>query len=395
MLQLPDATLRKTLGEFQKHFDKPALACGIAPGRVEILGNHTDYNGGAVLTAAIDRYVVAAGRPLDEPRVRVRSVHHRETTSFSLDRLTPEPDAGWLAYVKSVFAVLRQAGVKIGGMELAIASNLPLGAGLSSSAALEAAIAMLVLELARRPIDRLELAKGLQRGEHEFAGVHCGLLDQFSVLFGRAGRVLRLDCATCDHEVLALGPDAPALVVCDSRMSRALGRDAPYNLRRSECKQAAERLRSLLNRPISHLCEVTLAELRDLETNLREPLFSRAVHVVSEHERVLAASAHLRAGDSHGLAKLLNASHESSRRWFENSTPALDRLCEIASGQPGFLGARLSGAGWGGAVLALVEPELTDEFVAGMTRDARPTAEFPAPEIIVCHAADGAAGRLL
>ncbi len=389
-MQPPDATIEQALDEFQRYFDAPARSCGVAPGRVEILGNHTDYNGGAVLTAAIDRYVVAVGRPIDEPRIRVRSTHHQETASFPLDSLSPEPDASWPTYVKSVFAVLKKAGVTLGGVELAIAGNLPLGTGLSSSAALESAIAMLVLELSAHSIDRLELAKALQQGEHEFAGVHCGLLDQFSVLFGKANHVIRLDCATCKHEVLPLGPGAPAIVICDSRMPRSLGRNAPYNLRRRECEQATALLRSLLGRPISYLCEVGLDELRALEEELPEPLFSRAVHVITEHKRVLAASEHLRRGNPLAVARLLIASHESSRRQFENSTPALDRLCEVASRQPGFLGARLSGGGWGGAALALVEPELADAFVAGMTHDARPTAEFPEPEMFICQATDGA-----
>ncbi|MCK4341460.1 MAG: galactokinase [Phycisphaerae bacterium] len=380
---------------FSPRFGGPPAACGIAPGRVEILGNHTDYNGGCVLTAAIDRHVVAVGRSIDENAVRAQSLNFDTPAEFRLDELSPEPGGNWGDYVKSVFAALRWAGVPVGGVEFVVASDVPVGAGLGSSAALEAAVAMLVLQLYPHLIETPELAALLQRGEHEFAGVRCGLLDQFSSLHGRSDGVIFLDCASCHYEVFSLGPRPPAIVICDSRVRRQLRRDAPYNVRRRECEAARQQFSRLLGRELSGLCDVSSADLRNVGHDVPEPLLSRAWHVIGEHERVIAARDHLRAGEVHRLGALMIESHKSSRTRFENSCAALDRLCEAAAHQSGYLGGRLCGAGWGGCTVNLVELDAVEAFLGGMRRSREPRPDDPPPEIYVCHASDGARGERL
>ncbi len=389
MRRSPESLLRRTAEAFAARYGRAPAACGVGPGRVEILGNHTDYNGGSVLTAAIDRHVVAVGRPIADPVVRVHALDLTASAEFRLDTLSPEGGADWSNYVKAVFAVLRQAGVRLGGMELAVAGDVPLGAGLSSSAALEAAVATLILRMHPHPLEKLELARLLQRGENEFTGVRCGLLDQFAALHGEADRVIFLNCLTGAHETLTLGSPAPALVLCHSGVSRELGQSASYNLRRAECEQAAACLSRLLGRPVPGLCTISSAELARLAPEVPEPWRSRARHVIAEHERVLAAREFLCQGAVDRLGPLLAESHASSRTLFENSCPALDRLCAAAARQEGCLGARLCGAGWGGCILALVVPEAVETFVAGL-RQAPELSTLSPVDIQVCRASPGA-----
>ncbi len=233
------------------------------------------------------------------------------------------------------------------------------------------------------------MARLLQRGEHEFAGVRCGLLDQFSSLYGEDDRLLMLDCGSGAHELLTLPAPSPALVLCHSGVTRELGRDAPYNVRRAECEQAAARLAALLQRPVSNLCAVSSTDLERVESGLPEPWRGRASHVIHEHKRVRAACAHVRAGELDALGRLLTASHESSRDRFENSCPALDRLWAVAVRRPGCWGSRLCGAGWGGCIVALVKPDAVEGFQEALR------AETAADAVHVCWASRGAFGRRL
>ena len=394
MRRTPASLIARAAEAFVRCYGRSPTACGVGPGRVEILGNHTDYNGGCVLTAAIDRHITAVGRPIARAVVRVHSMDLESSDEFGLDASGPERRTGWAGYVEAVFAVLRRAGVKIGGMEVVLCGDVPIGAGLSSSAALEAAVAMLILQFHPHPIDTLELARLLQDGENEFTGVRCGLLDQFSSIHGEEDRVIFLDCSTGAHETLPLGRPAPAIVICDSGVTRELGRDAPYNVRRSECEQAAAVLGRLLGRSVAGLCSVSSAELSVVASGIAEPLLSRARHVVEEHERVLAARDLLRTGPAERFGQLLAESHESSRTLFETSCAALDRLCAAAAGQPGCLGARLCGAGWGGCAVALVVSDAVDSFVEGM-RTWWGRSGGSAADIQICYATEGAHGRQL
>jgi galactokinase len=380
-----------------------ALVC--APGRVELLGNHTDYNGGLVMAAAIDRTTVVVGRPVAGRQARVLSVNFSQADAYSLDAFEQTETGAWTRYVRGVCWALTQGrGSLLSGFEAVIVGDVPLGAGLSSSASLQASVAWfliqlgLVPDLSSREFDgdrsdllRMELAKTLRRSENEFVGVGSGLLDQFSSLFGRAGHALFLDCDTLVHDRLPLGTPTPAIVVCDSMTSRRLA-DGMYDQRRVEC----DRVTAVFRDRIPHQGEFTLRRVGidqlDTAWDCLDPVGrKRARHVLSENERVRRGVEALKANDIVAFGRLMSASHASSRDDFANSSPALDTLIEAAETAPGFLGGKLSGAGWAGCTVNLVRAEKADEF-AEVVRTAYARKTGTTPEIHVCHADDGAFG---
>ncbi len=385
---------------FAASFGREPTHVGQAPGRVELLGNHTDYNGGLVMAAAIDRRTAAAGRAVPGREIKVYSADLGDTDSFPLDGIERATPGHWSNYVRGVVRTLHEHhGPVASGFELAIAGDVPLGAGLSSSASLQAAVAAFLFAagLLRRgggPSDdagRLELAHALRRSENEFVGVASGLLDQFSVLFGREGHALSLDCRSLDFARLPLGEPAPAIVVCDSRTSRRLA-DGMYNLRRAECETVVEQIRSLRGSDsVVSLRDVTEDDLRAHWDALDPVGRLRARHVLSENARVLRGSELLRAGDVAGFGRLMSASHASSREDFENSSPALDAMIRAAESSPGFLGGKLSGAGWAGCTVNLVEAGRTRDFAEALV-EGYARAVGTEPIVHVCHAAEGASG---
>jgi galactokinase len=383
-----DHIVDQAVAAFQHIFGQRPATCGIGPGRVEILGNHTDYNGGCVLTAAIDRAVVVVGRPCTGDQARVHSEALKATARFSIREPARDPGSGWADYVKGVVVMLQQAGVVVPAFEAVVSSDLPLAAGLSSSAALETATAQFLGCMTRIEIGSKDLALLLQRAENEFVGVRCGILDQFSSIHGRADHLLFLDCATLEHELLPLGDRPPAIVLCDSQTPRSLA-TGHYNARRAECEQAAAKLAELLQRPVDRLCSVTEPELAGVESRLPDLARRRARHVLGENERVLRARSALRDHRLAELGRLMAQSQESSRVNFENSTDDLDVLCRIASEQPGCLGSRLCGAGWGGNTVNLVAPAAVEAFESMVAAEFEKASGRP-PIVHVCRAADGA-----
>ena len=392
---------------FVETFGAAPLVAGRAPGRVELLGNHTDYNGGLVLAAAIDRATVVVGRAVPGVEARVRSANLGGTDTYSPAGLHPSAGAGddsWGRYVRGVtWAVGQAAGPIRGGFEAALAGDVPIGAGLSSSASLQAAFALFLAgaDLATIPgandaggPDRLALAQTLRRSENEFVGVASGLLDQFSVLFGRADHAFILDCLTLDHELLPLGHPAPAIVVCDSKTSRRLA-DGMYNVRRAECERVVEYFRARRpDAPVRFLRDVTLDGLLD-DWDALDPVGRlRARHVLTENDRVARGAEVLKAGDVRAFGALMSASHASSRDDFANSSPALDALIAAAEASPGFLGGKLSGAGWAGCTVNLVEPDRAEAF-AEAVRAGYAARTGLVPDVHICHAADGASSRPL
>jgi galactokinase len=380
-----------------------ALAC--APGRVELLGNHTDYNGGLVMAAAVDRTTVVAGRRMAGRQASVFSINFGQDDAYSLDEIERTEAGAWTRYVRGVcWALTRSSGSLSSGFEAVVVGDVPLGAGLSSSASLQASVAWFLIQLGVVPdlsspdFDgnhsdplRMELAKTLRRSENDFVGVGSGLLDQFSSLFGRAGHALFLDCDTLAHDRLPLGTPTPAIVVCDSKTSRRLA-DGMYDQRRAEC----DRVAAVYRDRIPHQGEFALSQVSidQLETDWDrlDPVGrKRARHVLSENERVRRGVAALKANDVVAFGRLMSASHVSSRDDFANSSPALDRLIEAAEAAPGFLGGKLSGAGWAGCTVNLVRVEKADEFAEVVrTVYARKTGDCP--EIHICRADDGAFG---
>ena len=394
------------------HGDEAALVAR-APGRVELLGNHTDYNGGLVVAAAVDRetFVVgcasADGRPA---RIHVRSTNFAAADEFAAFEsaagpvVIPRGEPGaWPRYVRGVAWALQEAyGRMSGGAELVVSGDVPLGAGLSSSASLQAAVAMFLLGARLIPghdadlddAERMGLAQTLRRSENAFVGVNSGLLDQFSSLFGRADCALFLDCRTLEYERVPLGEPAPAIVICDTKTSRRLA-DGKYNERFAECRAVVEKMRSLTGRPeIELLRDVSLDELREHWDRLDPTARLRARHVLTENERVRRGIAALRRGDVARFGELISESHASSRADFANSSPALDAMIESAAEAPGFYGGKLSGAGWAGCTVNLVDATKTDAFAeAVLTGYGRRTGIVP--DIHVCRAAEGASVRTL
>ncbi|HMB05514.1 MAG TPA: galactokinase [Isosphaeraceae bacterium] len=375
-----------------------------APGRVELLGNHTDYNGGLVLAVAIDRFTVVVGRPDSSRMGRVRSANFEAIEAFDLDELGPCEPGSWGRYVRGVAWALREAyGPPETGFEAVITGDVPLGAGLSSSASLQAAVALFLLRAgvveggASADLDdagRMGLAHLLRRGENEFVGVQSGLLDQFTALFGRAGHALILDCRSLEWERLPLGDPAPAIVVCDSKTSRRLA-DGQYNRRRIECERVVHEFQARRGaEAVRRLSDITLDELDAAWDDLDPVGRIRARHVLTENERVRQGAEALRAGDLPEFGHLMSRSHASSRDDFGNSAPPLDALIEAAEDAPGFLGGKLSGAGWAGCTVNLVDPGQADAFAAAVAAGSERRTGIR-PEIYVCRAADGAFARPL
>ena len=380
-----------------------------APARVELLGNHTDYNGGLVLAAAIDRFTAVAGKPIAKRQGRVHSSGFGEET-FPVDALEKGAEGSWGRYVRGVLWALGQSYEIRHGFDAAIVGDVPQGAGISSSASLQACFASFLISAgvvddpvtADRPLitaahadeRRLTLAQILQRSENDFVGVASGLLDQFTVLFGRAGHVLTLDCRTLAYERLPLGNPAPAIIVCDSKTTRKLA-DGMYNRRRAECETIVSFFRERRGQEsVRSLRDITLNELEGVWDQLDPVGRLRAKHVLNENLRVENGALALKAGDLVSFGRLMSASHESSRDDFANSSSALDTLIQSAEESPGFLGGKLSGAGWAGCTVNLVKADQAEAFAEAVSaRFAHKTAVVP--DVHVCRAADGARGTVL
>lgn len=405
---MPSPVLATAQDAFARSFGGRASAFGQAPGRVELLGNHTDHNGGLVIAVAIDRSTVVVGRPVAGREARVHSANLDEPDAFSIDRIEQGPEGDWRRYVRGVVWAADALGLLTSGFEAAIAGNVPLGAGLSSSASLQAAVAMFLLSagLVERwgvgdfaddqegRNNRMMLASLLRKAENDFVGVNSGLLDQFSALFGKAGFALFLDCRSLAYDRLPLGKPAPAIVVCDSKTSRKLA-DGMYNERRAECERVVAYFRAEPGgERVRQLRDVSHDDLTDCWTMLDAAGRLRARHVLSENVRVLLGVRALREAKLRDFGDLMSISHDSSRDDFENSSPALDALVDVARRAPGFLGGKLSGAGWAGCTVNLVEAAQAEAFAAAV-RSGYAERTGVDPEIHLCSAADGATGGAL
>ena len=330
-----------------------------APGRIELLGNHTDYNQGLVLGAAIDRGLTMTAELRDDDIIVIRSQVAGEIR-ISLAELRPQKgDRRWANYPLGVVAELQRMNILVPGFSALVEGDLPAGNGLSSSAAFEVATALCLLKMTGHQLPRLELAKACQRAEHRFAHVESGLLDQVTSIFGKADHVVYFDARSEEVRTISFPSDL-ALVIAESGVRRELSA-GQYNVRRQETAAAARIL------GVKALRDVTLKDL-DEHPDLDPVLERRARHVVGENERVTRALDVLNEGAGPEFGKLLNASHESSRVNFENSTPELDVLVDLARGLPGVLGARLTGAGFGGATITLCERERASEIAAALAK---------------------------
>jgi len=365
----------------------PPTAAGVAPGRVEVLGNHTDYNDGYVLAAAIDRHVVVAGRPRADGAARVYSAAFDAQAGFDVNAPARTPRAPWLDYVAGVAHELGRAGAPVSGFEAVISGDLPRDAGLSSSAALEVAAARFLLELFPFDLAPGDLARLCQRAENEFVGVPCGILDQWTCVHGVADAALLLDCRELAHEAIPLG--GAALVIADTHAPRRLA-DGGYERLRADCLAAAQALAAHVA-GATHLRDIPLSVLEAHEHELSADQARRARHVLLENDRVLRGAQALRARKPAALGALMRESHASSRELFGNSSPELDAMVRSARDLPGCYGARLSGGGFGGSTVNLVGARAAEAFAPALARAYRARTRI-APAVHVCRAAAGARG---
>jgi galactokinase len=382
---MPSSMLRAVRTRFHQAFSRPPEGVWAAPGRVNLIGEHTDYNEGFVLPFALDRRTVAAVARRADGRARCVSVEEGEAPEVGLGDVSPAtPPAGWAAYPLGVAWALSRLGVDVPGFDLLVTSDLPAGAGVSSSAALECCVALALCQLAGATLDRSELALAAQRAENEIAGAPTGVMDQMVSLQGRAGHALFVDCRTIEFRHVRLDPAAHGmtLVVVDTRTRHALA-GSLYGARRRACSEAAVIL------GIPSLREATEGSLEEAKDRLGEERYRRARHVVTENARVLAAVAALDAGADEALiGPLLSRSHASLRDCFEVSSPELDVACQSAE-DAGALGARMTGGGFGGSAVVLVPTELVPKVGAAVVAAAE-TQGFPKPAAFVAVPADGA-----
>jgi galactokinase len=337
--------------QFTRSFGAAPEAIVRSPGRVNLIGEHTDYNDGWVFPAALDMGTDVAVRRRGDGVLRTVAPRMHGADEARLDDLRPREGPEWTRYVRGVAALLASNGCPIPGADVLIDGDLPLGAGLSSSASLELGVAVALMTLAGCPIDRAELARLGQRVENEIVGVQSGIMDQLAVACGVAGHALLIDCRSFDVERAPIPPTARILVL-DSAVPRTLAGSA-YNVRRAECESALQKLRAV-QPGLRALRDVTPALLDLAGDRLDDVELRRARHVITENGRVLTSIAALRVGDVARFGQLMVASHESLRDDYAVSGPELDALVETALDTPGVFGARLTGAGFGGCAVALV-----------------------------------------
>ncbi len=380
---MPDPdTMRE---RFHQHYMVSPELVIVAPGRVNLLGEHTDYNDGFVLPVAIDRATYVAARSRSDQQVHVYTVQFDQMDHFALDQIMPTAGAPWSNYVRGMAQGLLDCGLALHGADLLIDSDIPLGSGLSSSAALEIAVGDALQRLNQHTLPGEELARLAQAAENQFVGVQCGIMDQVIVTLGQAGHALLIDTRDLGYELVPL-PSSVRVVVCDSRVERTLAGSA-YNQRRAECAEAVQLLQHYLPH-ISALRDVTLDDLAQHGSVLPPVVQARARHVISEHARTLTGVAALCAGNLAAFGQCMQDSHTSLRDDYAVSIEELDILVAAAMSVPGCYGSRLTGAGFGGCTVSLVDTGAVETFRSQVAAVYQETCGRTAA-IYVCAVSDG------
>ena len=370
--------------KFRARFGTPT-AIFRAPGRVNLIGEHTDYNDGFVLPAAIEFYCWVAVAPRSDQKFVVHSENFNETVEANLDSISSAGKNHWTNYPLGVAWALQGAGNRLRGANLLISGEVPLGAGLSSSAAIEVAVGFALLRQSGCTINRTELALLCQKAENEFVGARCGIMDQFVSCHGRSTHTLLLDCRSLEYKLVKLPPGLQ-LVICNTMVKHEIG-SSQYNVRRAECEEGVRSLSKVLP-GIHALRDVSLARLEEHRTLLKPTVYSRCRHVITENDRVQNAVRVFESGDIHSLGPLMRDSHRSLRDDYEVSCKELDLMVEIASAQPGVIGARMTGGGFGGCTINLVESNAVGAFKKNVAANYHSQTGLK-PEIYVSPAADG------
>jgi galactokinase len=357
-----------------------------APGRVNLIGEHTDYNDGFVLPAAINFSTWVTLTPLQANRLEIFSENFNEQITIQLDNSNIKPRGHWSDYVIGVAVILQKVGYSLSGTHLKIRGEVPIGSGLSSSAALEVATACALVANSNLNIDRVELAKICRRAENEFVGARVGIMDQFVSLHAKANNALLLDCRSLDYKLLPMSA-AARLIVCNTMVKHKLA-SSEYNQRREQCEAGVKHLAQMLPN-VSALRDVTLEQLEKHGQEMPDVIYRRCRHVVSENGRVLEAGAALVRDDLNKFGQLMYESHLSLRDDYEVSCKELDLMVELARKVDGVYGARMTGGGFGGCTVNLVAREHEEEFKSVVAEGYERENKLK-PEIFVCEPSAGA-----
>ncbi|MFQ6092071.1 MAG: galactokinase [bacterium] len=372
---------------FRRRFpDSGEVIAVRAPGRVNLIGEHTDYNDGYVMPVAIDRSVYLLASSRRDGNVHIYAANFGDFVSFRLNRIRCDSIYSWSNYERGIAQYLQDSGHRLNGADMLVWSTIPVGGGLGSSAAVEMATVWAFRLLNDLPISRIEAAKLCQRVENEFVGVRCGIMDQFASALGRKGKVLFLDCRTLEYRYIALGMDELRIVICNTNLPRTLASSA-YNERREECQEGLRQFQRFLPE-VRALRDVSADDFKKYKKRLEPKVAQRCNHVIFENRRVLIGADLLQRGDVTGFGMLMGHSHSSLRDNYEVSCRDLDLLVEIAKSVDGVLGARMTGAGFGGCTVNLVRTEAVahlKERVLGLY----PEQTGRRPEVYVCQAEGG------
>jgi len=361
-----------------------------APGRVNLIGEHTDYNDGFVMPCAIEFSTRVAISPRPDRKLVIRSLEFSEQAEFDLQDLPSRAKGGWADYVLGVAVMLREMGHPVPGGSLLVRGEVPIGAGLSSSAAIEVASALALMSLngARLPLP--EVAKLCRRVENEFIGARVGIMDQFVSCLGKAGHALLLDCRSLEFKLIPI-PENIRLVICNTMVKHEHASGA-YNRRREECDEGVRILRKWYPEARA-LRDISMEQLEAHAAEIPATIYKRCLHVVAENQRVLEGAAYLAEGDLTRFGGLMGESHRSLRDLFEVSCRELDVMVEIAESLEGFCGGRMTGGGFGGCTINLVKTSHAPRFAAQMA-DRYQAAIGIKPDVYVCSAANGAGADL-
>ncbi len=362
----------------------------MAPGRINIIGEHTDYNGGYVLPAAIDISIIAAVTPRKDRELHLKSRNFTETVVAPIDNLAFDEKRSWGNFPLSVAWILEKHGIRLPGANIAFQGDVPLGSGLSSSAAIEVLMMTVMLELAGKSIEKKLIPVYCREAENGFIGVKSGIMDQFIIAFGKENNALFLNCNNLEHRLIPFSnADKTAVIVGNTKVKRELAKSA-YNQRVEECAEGVRILKELIKREnITTLSDLTSEEFDKYRNQLPELIAKRCEHVIYENDRVLKATEALEKGDLKTLGTLLQASHESLRDLYEVSCSELDCMVEAFRSSPGVFGARMTGAGFGGSAIALADASSAESVIANARKIYEEKTGIKG-EFYLCRIADGA-----
>ncbi len=371
---------------FREKFGRQPIIIA-APGRVNLIGEHTDYNNGFVLPGAVDKKIYMAVAENNSNEVNIYAKQFDNTFSFSLDDI--HPVKGWPTYLLGVSFYMLQAGANMRGMDVIIDGDIPVGAGMSSSAALCSAFGVAINDVFENGFSPMQLAFIGQKTEHHFAELQCGIMDQFASLHGKAGHVMKLDCRNLEYEYIPFDFPDHRIVLVNSMVSHSLA-STEYNTRREQCEEGVAILKTKLNKEVLSLRDITIEELEANKSALSEVVYRRCSYILAENQRLLKGCDLLQQNDLAGFGKLMIQSHEGLSKWYEVSCPELDFLQEKAMEVAGVKGSRMMGGGFGGCTINIVPVDKLEAFSAYVS-EAYMGAYHKSPEIYVTQLDQGAA----